>query len=108
MIAGKVLQRSVEIRVRQVPHIEQQIEIARISKLVTEADDADLQRRRIRRRAEFLNDQSSESMNRMLRRIDDKVGGPAYLFHRFPLRTDRPQQTFPGIRRVWPASFGEP
>ena len=41
MIAGKVFQLRLEVRVRKMANVEQKIEVARISKLMTEADDQD-------------------------------------------------------------------
>ena len=42
MLSRKVLQRRLEVWIREMPDVEKQVQIARISKLVTEADDENL------------------------------------------------------------------
>src|SRR5712692_4174383 len=90
-----------------MPHIEQQLHVPRRAELVPKAEHLYAQRRSFAPRAETLEQDFSQRMNRMVRSIDDFVGQRARALHGDAFGADRVQQTLAAIGRMRAPSFAE-
>ena len=105
--AGVRPQRRHEMRVRQEPHVEQQVGVDRNAVLEPEAQDRDDQPRAGRAAARDAGEDVPQLVHRHRRRVDDVVGHPADRLHRLALLADALDRGPIGRERMRPARFAE-
>src|SRR5690606_30981877 len=108
VFARKRTDRSVEVRIRQMPNVEHQIRVDRIAEFMAEARYLYAHRNGSVRRSEFFDDRTPQRMNRQLARIDDHIRHLTNTAQSLAFGTDRRFQTLTVIGRMRTASFGEP
>src|SRR5947209_19429040 len=95
------------MRVRQMPHVEQEINVVRAAVLVAEAVDLNAHRRAVESGAEALDEESAQRVNRVLGSVNDLVCVRAYVRHGGALAAYGFEQTGARVRRVRSSRLAE-
>src|SRR5712691_583420 len=93
--------------IRQMANVKHEFHVPRRAELVPKAEHLNTQRRRFAARAETLEQNFSERMDRMVRSIDDFVGQRARTLHGGAFGSDGVEQALAAIGGMRPPRFAE-